>query len=163
MNLPATPATGTPPPQPPRINKRAILVGAVFGLVCFGAGVSLYGEPKTIVKHEVGPTHTVYVPAKSAPPVKTIEVKMPQSCQDAIALAAGLSQNAVTMADSGEPMIDAMKAVGVALHSGDKNKMNQATEKISKLNSATLKAKTDYAIIYPQFLDKWKLCEKESK
>jgi hypothetical protein len=67
------------------------------------------------------------------------------------------------MADAGEPMIDAMKAVGVALGTGDKNKMNQASEKISKLNSATLKAKQDYAIIYPQFLSKWKQCEKESK
>lgn len=162
MNLPANKPTGTLP-VPPRINKRALLVGAIFGLVCFGAGLSSAGDSKTIVKHEVGPTHTVYATPQPHPPIKVIEVKMPQSCLDAIAFAAGLSQNAVTMADSGEPVIDAMKAVGVALGTGDKNKMNQATEKISKLNSATLKAKQDYAIIYPKFIAKWKLCEKESK
>lgn len=137
---------------------------AAFGIICFGAGMAVWGPPKTIVKHEVGPVHTVYeTPNQPHPPVKTIQVAIPQSCLDAISLAAALSQNAVTMADSGEPLIDAMKDAGVALGSGDKNQMNAATEKVAKLNSGTLKSKQDYAIIYPQFTTKWHQCEKESK
>jgi len=127
------------------------------------AGMSVYGPPKTIVKHEVGPTKTVYATPQGHPPIKTIEINQPQSCKDTVFLAAALSTNAVTMSDSSEPLIDAMKEAGIALGSGDKNKMNAATEKVSKLNAATLKAKQDYAIILPQFSAKWHQCEKESK
>lgn len=144
-------------------------LGRVLGLcglilaIAFVAGTRLYGPPKTIVKHEQGPVHTVYATPQPHPPIKVIEVEQPQSCKDAISLAAKLSANAVTMSDSSGPLIDAMKEAGVAMQSGDKNKMNAATEKVSKLNSDTLKAKQDYAIIYPQFTAKWHQCEKESK
>lgn len=132
-------------------------------VIAFGAGMLVWGPPKTIVKHEVGPTHTVYATPQGHPPAKTIEVVQPQSCKDANFLASALSTAAVTMADSSEPLIDAMKQAGVALGIGDKNEMNAATEKVARLNAATLKAKQDYAIILPQFSAKWHQCEKESK
>lgn len=134
----------------------------LIAVVAFGAGMNVWGPPDTIVKHEVGPVRTVYE-NQPHPPVKTIQVSMPQSCQDAIALAAGLASNAVTMADSAGPLMDAMKDAGVALGTSNKNKMNEATEKVIKLNANTLKSKSDYAIIYPQFTVKWQQCQKESK
>ncbi len=171
MSLPANPSRPAPnpmpsstPPQKPRVNRRMLIAGAVFGAICFFAGMGTQGDPETITVHDEGPVHTVYTTVKPPhPPEKVIEVKMPQSCLDAIAFAAGLSQNAITMTDSSSPIIDAMKEAGVALGTGDKNKMNAATEKVSKLNSGTLKAKQDYAIIYPKFIAKWQQCEKESK
>lgn len=134
----------------------------IIAVLAFGAGMSLWGPPDTIVKHEVGPVRTEYE-KQPHPPVKTIQVKMPQSCQDAIALAAGLASNSVTMADSAGPLMDAMKDAGVALGTSNKNQMNEATEKVIKLNANTLKSKSDYAILYPQFTVKWQQCQKESK
>lgn len=139
-----------------------LLLGGAL-LLAFGAGMNIWGPPDTIVKHTEGPVRTVYATPQAHPPIKTIEIDQPQSCKDAIALAAALSTNSVTMSDSSEPLIDAMKEAGIALGSQDKNKMNAATEKVAKLNAKTLKAKQDYAIIYPQFTAKWHQCEKESK
>lgn len=166
MNLPAERHTGSNAPtecKRPHLAKHSIMIAGAAVIIAFGAGMGIWGPPQTIVKHEVGPVHTVYVPAKQPVPEKTIEVLQPQSCKDALALAAALSTNAVTMADSSEPLIDAMKQAGVALYSQDKNEMNAAAGKVSKLNANTLKAKQAYAIIYPQFTAKWQLCQKESK
>jgi hypothetical protein len=142
----------------------AVRVGGILALALVGAfwaGMNVWGPPDTIVKHEVGPTHTVYA-KQPEPPVKLIQVDQPQSCKDAIALAASLASNAVIMADSAGPLNDAMKDAGVALGTQDKNKMNAATEKVNKLNAATLKAKKDYAIIYPQFTAKQQQCREDS-
>lgn len=142
---------------------RVITIAALAAVIGFGAGMSVWGPPDTIVKHTEGPVQTVYATPQAHPPTKVIEVDQPQSCKDSIALAAALANNAVIMSDSAGPLMDAMKEAGVAVGTNDKNAHNRALEKVSKLNSATLKAKADYAVIYPQFQLKFTQCEKESK
>jgi hypothetical protein len=153
-------------PKPKRTILGHSLLTWGFGVLALmagiGIGLNMYGPPKTIVVHETGPTHTVYSPAP-APPVKTIEVKLPQSCKEAVALAATVANNAVTMADSSLPLIDAMKDAFVAASAGNKQAQNAAITKMSTINAGTLKSKVTYASTYPQYTAKWQQCQKEIK
>lgn len=144
------------------IRRRPVLFVAAMTIVGAGLGMAFWGPPETIVEHEVGPVRTVYV-NQPHPPIKVVEVSMPQSCKDSIAFASFLVANAATMADSATPLMDAMKEATIATVNADKNAMNEATSKMNRLNSATLKSKMTYGEIYPQFQKAWETCSKEMK
>jgi len=126
------------------------------------AGMSIYGPPRTVVIHDPGPVHTVYS-KQPEPPVKTVEIQLPQSCKDALQLSSTVANNAVTMADSSLPLMDAMKAAFIATVNGDKAAQNAAITKMTTINASTLKSKVSYASLYPQYTVKWQQCQKEIK
>lgn len=150
-----------PPAKKHPARDRAFLIAGCV-LAGIGIGMNIWGPPKTIVKHETGPTVTVYS-KQPEPPAKVIQVQLPQSCKDALDLAAKVSANAVTMADSSLPLIDAMQQAYVASVNGTKASQNDAVSKMVQINSTTLESKTNYVILYPQYTAKWQQCQKEIK